>query len=93
MKTQSDRRNTPVSCETLQMLSAVLQAAFRVHCTGDTVDGMGSWELVRQVQQKLTELGQGQVAVSEERLAQFLEAASAGPRSTEAPALKLFEAN
>ena len=82
LQTKTDRqpttRCTPVPNETLHLLSTVLQTAFRLHCTGDTVGGKGPWELVREVQQKLGELAQDQTAVSEERLARFVQNKLAG---------------
>jgi len=94
LQTKPDRqpttRSTPVPSETLHLLSTVLQTAFRLHCTGDTVGGKGPWELVREVQQKLGELAQDQTAVSEERLARFIETTLAGSGLAPAgPVLKL----
>lgn len=93
LQTQPDRRpttrSTPVPNETLHLLGAALQAAFRSHCTGEAVGDLGPWELVRHVQQKLGELSPDQAAVSEERLLRFMESTVAGTGLDPAPVLKL----
>jgi hypothetical protein len=60
--------------DTLHMLSVLLKAAFRMHCTGESVAGKTAWQLVHDVQGKLADLSQcpGTV-VSEERLAEYIE--------------------
>jgi hypothetical protein len=82
----------PVRAETLATLANVLQAAFRMHCTGETLAGRAPWQLVCDVQQKLRELCPGPPAlISDERLADYIEAL-AGPASPAAPVIRLEDA-
>ncbi|HEV3257871.1 MAG TPA: hypothetical protein VG013_13380 [Gemmataceae bacterium] len=72
---RSPGRLPPATHETLHLLSLVLKAAFRGHCTGEAVCDRGPWQLVREVQNKLLELSQeSEAAVSEERLVRYIEA-------------------
>jgi hypothetical protein len=77
---------TSVSQETLHMFGVVLKAAFRMHCTGETVAGKTAWQLVHDVQLKLEDLSQCPASpVSDERLAAYVETELA------TPALKLAD--
>jgi len=58
----------------LHLLSAVLQSAFRSHCTGEDVGDRRPWRLVGAVQKKLLELSREHaLPVPEERLLAFIE--------------------
>ena len=68
------------------MLGVVLKAAFRMHCTGETMGGKGAWQVVADVQRKLVDLSRSPGAlVSEERLADYVdrELEAAGPMLAE----------
>src|SRR5205807_3362003 len=67
-------RRPAANHETLHMLGLVLKAAFRMHCTGETVCDRSPWQLIRDVQHKLLELSrESEAAVSEERLVRYIE--------------------
>jgi hypothetical protein len=77
------REGVAVSSATLQMLGVALQAAFRMHCTGEIVGGKNAWQLVHDVQRKLADLSHCQASpVSEERLQDFVARELALPRPT-----------
>jgi hypothetical protein len=74
----------PPADDRLQMLSELLKTAFRLHCTGESLDGRGPWEVVCEVQGRLAALsGAAAGPVSEDRLLCFLEAppARVAPRA------------
>ncbi len=85
------RGHTLVPDDTLRMLNVVLKTAFRLHCTGETVCGMGPWQLVRDVQHKLQELSRRPAGmVSEERLARYVAKELSGLAQPGVPPLKLI---
>jgi hypothetical protein len=66
----------PSADDRLQILSQLLKTAFRLHCTGETLGDRGPWQLVREVQERLTELsGSPGVVMSEEHQLDFLRQA------------------
>jgi hypothetical protein len=85
---------TLVPKETLHMLGAVLKTAFRMHCTGETVCSKNPWQLVHEVQEKLTALSpELESVVSEQRLVRYIEDSLSRPGFLTERTDPLVEAN